>query len=58
MFDFKKFLKRETPQTLEQMFKSALLSREEFLRFKIIQKEMSLRKAKKELADFLKKSRK
>lgn len=58
MFNFKKFLKKEGPKTLEQMFKSALLSKEEFLRFKIIQKEMSLRKAKLELARFLKKGKK
>lgn len=54
MFDFKKFLKKEEPKTLEQMFKSKLLSEEEFLRFRIVQKEMSLRKVKTKLAKFLK----
>lgn len=57
MFDLKQFLgqffKRKSPGSLRD-----LLSKEEFLRFKIVQKEMSLRKAKTELANFLRKGKK
>lgn len=49
----KQFFKRKSPGTLK-----GLLSKEEFLRFSIIQKEMSLEKAKTELAKFLKKGKK
>jgi len=54
MFDFLKgIFKRKNPGNLE-----GLLSKEELLRFSIIQKEMSLEKAKTELAKFLKKGKK
>jgi len=52
MPNFLDFLKKEKPVL------KTLLSEEEFLRFSIIQKEMSLAKAKKELEKFLKKRKK
>lgn len=51
----KKFFKRKKPDSQDL---SKLLSKEEFLRFKIIQQEISLRKAKTELTKFLKKGKK
>lgn len=53
--NFLKRLKRKKPDPKDI---SKLLSEEEFLRFKIIQQEISLRKAKSELAKFLKKGKK
>ena len=53
MFNFNKLFKKKNSETLKR-----LLSKEEFLRFSIVQKEISLEKAKTELAKFLKKSKK
>jgi hypothetical protein len=50
--------KKEKPKTLREMFKVGLLSNEEFLRFTITQKQVSLTKSKKELLEFLKKRKK
>ena len=49
--------KKKNPQNLKEMFNTGLLSKEEFLRFTIVQKQSSLDKAKKELLEFLKKKK-
>lgn len=53
-----KLLKKEktnNPKTLKQMFATGLISKEEFLRFAVVRKGMSLEKAETELRDFLNK---
>lgn len=54
---FKLFGKKKKPETLEEMLKAGLISKEEFLRFTIVQKQSSLDKAKKELLKFLKRKK-
>lgn len=57
---FKKILKTEkkNPIGLKKALAMGLISKEEFLRFTIIKKGISLEKAETELKDFLKKSKK
>ena len=62
-FEFGQWLKgffgqKKKPKNLEGLLKSGLLSKEEFLRFKITRQQMILDKAKKELLKFLKKGKK
>ncbi|GAH91385.1 unnamed protein product [marine sediment metagenome] len=56
----KKFLKKEKkdPIGLKKALDLGLISKEEFLRFTIIKKGVSLEKAKTELKNFLKKQKK
>lgn len=49
---------KKLPETLEEMHKAGMFSHEEFLRFTITQKQVSLDKSKKKLLDFLKKRKK
>lgn len=49
---------KKNPKTLKEMFNQGMLSREEFLRFKITQTEIKLTKEKQGLAEFLKKRKK
>jgi len=49
--------KKKKPETLKEMFGAGLLSKEEFLRFTVVQKQSSLDKAKKELLTYLKKKK-
>lgn len=49
---------KKKPETLKEMFDAGLFSEKEFLRFNITQKEIGLEKAKRELAEFLKKKKK
>lgn len=55
---FKVLKKSLTPKKTDKKEIKKLLSKEEFLRFKIIQEEISLLKAKTDLAKFLKKRKK
>jgi len=54
----KNFLKKKPDEDLKEMLKKGLLSKEEFLRFTIVRKQISLEKSKIELKSFLKKVRK
>jgi hypothetical protein len=47
--------KTNNPKTLEQMYGMGFISKEEFLRFTIVRKGISLEKAETELKDFLNK---
>lgn len=49
---------KKRPETLKEMLDAGLLTKEEFLRFKITKQQMDLDKTKKELLDFLKKQKK
>ena len=56
--NFKVLKKSLAPKKTDPKEISKLLSKEEFLRFKIIQQEIILRKSKLDLAKFLKKGKK
>ena len=48
---------KKRPETLKEMLDAGLISKEEFFRFTIVQKQASLDIAKKELLAFLKKKK-
>lgn len=49
---------KKYPKTLKEMFDAGMFSHEEFLRFTITQQQVALEKTKKELLNFLKKTKK
>lgn len=49
--------KKKRPENLKEWLDKGLISKEEFLRFTIVQKQSTLDKAKKELLEFLKKKK-
>lgn len=63
-YEFGQWLRRvfnqgkKQPKNLKEMLDAGLLTREEFLRFKITRQQMDLDKTKKELLKFLKKHKK
>lgn len=48
---------KNTPKDLKDFLAKGFISKEEFFRFTIVQKQASLDKAKKELLNFLKKKK-
>lgn len=56
----KKFLNKnkKQPKNLKEMLDAGLLTKEEFLRFRITKQQALLEKSKKELLEFLKKGKK
>lgn len=62
-YEFGQWLKRtfsqnKKPKNLKEFYEAGLLSKEEFLRFKITKQQMALDVSKRKLLNFLKKGKK